>query len=209
MESTTYTVNGRDFELQHHGVKGMKWGKRKARPEHTSTGHRDGKATTESPEAQAAAKEARRKKAKIAVAIGAAVVGTALAAYGAKKASDALKDKAFKSAHERGKKAIEKYMDEQFFKKVRPVYNDKNALVKALDDHEFEFRRLSMENNQYASRASKNTVAAVKELLGKNGEMPLAQLKRMGLSVAMPSVADPDYFKGYDFRPKTFKPKRS
>ena len=29
MESTTYTVNGKDFELQHHGVKGMKWGVRK------------------------------------------------------------------------------------------------------------------------------------------------------------------------------------
>lgn len=29
MESNTYTVNGLDFELQHHGVKGMKWGRRK------------------------------------------------------------------------------------------------------------------------------------------------------------------------------------
>lgn len=29
LESTTYTVNGQEFELQHHGVKGMKWGKRK------------------------------------------------------------------------------------------------------------------------------------------------------------------------------------
>lgn len=29
MESTIYTVNGKEFELQHHGVKGMKWGVRK------------------------------------------------------------------------------------------------------------------------------------------------------------------------------------
>ena len=29
MESTSYAVNGKEFELQHYGVKGMKWGKRK------------------------------------------------------------------------------------------------------------------------------------------------------------------------------------
>ena len=31
MDITTYAVDGRDFELQHYGVKGMKWGKRKPR----------------------------------------------------------------------------------------------------------------------------------------------------------------------------------
>jgi hypothetical protein len=34
MESTIYTVDGKEFELQHHGVKGMKWGVRKARQEY-------------------------------------------------------------------------------------------------------------------------------------------------------------------------------
>lgn len=34
MESTIYTVAGREFELQHYGVKGMKWGRRKAREEY-------------------------------------------------------------------------------------------------------------------------------------------------------------------------------
>lgn len=29
MESTIYTVDGKEFELQHYGVKGMKWGVRK------------------------------------------------------------------------------------------------------------------------------------------------------------------------------------
>lgn len=31
MESTIYTVAGKEFELQHYGVKGMKWGRRKDR----------------------------------------------------------------------------------------------------------------------------------------------------------------------------------
>ena len=31
MESTTYMVAGQEFELQHYGVKGMKWGVRRAR----------------------------------------------------------------------------------------------------------------------------------------------------------------------------------
>jgi hypothetical protein len=34
MESTIYTVGGKEFELQHYGVKGMKWGVRKAREEY-------------------------------------------------------------------------------------------------------------------------------------------------------------------------------
>lgn len=33
-ELTIYTVNGMDFPLQHYGVKGMKWGVRKARQEY-------------------------------------------------------------------------------------------------------------------------------------------------------------------------------
>ena len=36
MESTIYTVAGREFELQHHGVKGMKWGVRKAQQLHAT-----------------------------------------------------------------------------------------------------------------------------------------------------------------------------
>ena len=93
MESTTYTIDGKEFELKHFGVKGMKWGRRKARPQSTGTGRRSGQATTDSPEAQAARKEARRAKAKRAAKIGAAVVAAGLAAYGAKKVHDVVRDK--------------------------------------------------------------------------------------------------------------------
>lgn len=92
MNTTIYTVGGKTFELRHHGVKGMKWGRRKARPQATGTGRRGGQ-TDNSPEAQAARKEARKQKLKRAAKIGAAVTATALAAYGAKKLHDVVRDK--------------------------------------------------------------------------------------------------------------------
>ena len=73
MDKNIYTIDGKTFELQHHGVKGMKWGKRKARPEAAGTGRRGTYDTANSPEGQVAAQEARRKNAKRALAIGAAV----------------------------------------------------------------------------------------------------------------------------------------
>lgn len=92
METITYTVVGKEFELKHYGVKGMKWGRRKARPEPVGASRR-GRATADSPEAQAARKEARRQRAKRAMKIGVAVVGTALAVHGAKKLHDMVRDK--------------------------------------------------------------------------------------------------------------------
>ena len=62
METTTYMVAGQEFELRHYGVKGMKWGRRKARPEPVGMGRR-GQGADNSPEAEAARKEARRQKA--------------------------------------------------------------------------------------------------------------------------------------------------
>jgi hypothetical protein len=108
LESTIYTVDGKEFELQHHGVKGMKWGKRKAQPQPTGPGRHGGKTAADSPEAQAAAKEARQKKVKRAVAIGAAAVGTALAAYGAKKLHDAVRDKHVQLRMQEGSRTINK-----------------------------------------------------------------------------------------------------
>lgn len=90
MESTIYTVGGKTFELQHHGVKGMKWGRRKARPQSTGSGRRGGQTTANSYQSEAARKEARRAKAKKIAKIGAAAVAAGLAAYGAKKVYDVL-----------------------------------------------------------------------------------------------------------------------
>lgn len=38
MESTTYMVAGQEFELKHYGVKGMKWGVKKAQEEYANLG---------------------------------------------------------------------------------------------------------------------------------------------------------------------------
>lgn len=40
MDSTVYTVDGMEFSLQHYGVKGMKWGVRKARKEYAELDRR-------------------------------------------------------------------------------------------------------------------------------------------------------------------------
>lgn len=42
-ELTIYTVDGEEFPLQHHGVKGMKWGVRKAREEYKKLDEAKGK----------------------------------------------------------------------------------------------------------------------------------------------------------------------
>lgn len=127
---STYTVNGVTFtarhesnELKHHGVKGMKWGRRKARPEPVGNGHRGGRAITDSPEAQAAAKEARQQKAKRAAKIGAAVVAAGLTVYGAKKLHDVVRGKNERIYVERGRKEVEKML-------TRGVYMDKARLDK-------------------------------------------------------------------------------
>lgn len=46
MESTIYTVDGRDFELQHYGVKGMKWGVRRKQIRDAKADRRIGQTST-------------------------------------------------------------------------------------------------------------------------------------------------------------------
>lgn len=187
MESTIYTIDGKEFELKHHGVKGMKWGRRKARPEATGRNY-SGKQSTDTDEA--ARKQARRAKAKRAAMIGTAIVAAGLAAYGAKKASDVLKDKAYKKALERGRKAtadlIKSKVNTDF---AQAVYSKDHRKIREVDDQISALTRyLTKSDIAYAERASRSTVAAVKELMGKNYEIPLATLKKMGIKTVDPKL---------------------
>lgn len=91
-----YNINGKicyvdDKVLMHYGVKGMKWGRRKAIQTGVSNGRHGGKNNINSSDAEA--KQARKQKIKKAIKIGAAVAATALAVYGAKKFHDVVRDK--------------------------------------------------------------------------------------------------------------------
>lgn len=84
-----------DYELYHAGVKGMKWGVRKARPQATSVGRNSARSANSQadPKQKAAADAQRKARIKKGIAIGAAVAGTALAAYGAYKIAKFVKQK--------------------------------------------------------------------------------------------------------------------
>ena len=106
-----YNYSGSSSELYHYGIPGMKWGHRKARPTVSI-----GRSRQSSPEHQA--KVARRKK---AIKVGAAVVGTALAAYGTYKLAKYVQN----TRNSAAMKKAQDYLDQNFFdKKVSMRFAD-------------------------------------------------------------------------------------
>ena len=87
-------------ELYHHGIKGMKWG---VRHDKKPTGKKRLKATSSDTESSKKRLSDRQKR---AIKIGAAVVGTALVAYGAYKLG------AFDKFKKSGKYVVDGMMDE-------------------------------------------------------------------------------------------------
>ena len=82
-----------EYELYHHGVKGMKWGVRRARKNSVQSSGSRRKSDSDASTNRELTTEQRTTRRKKAIKIGAAVVGTALAVYGAKKLHDVVRDK--------------------------------------------------------------------------------------------------------------------
>ena len=108
---TFYAVPQRSNELMHYGVPGMKWGRRKARPTATGGVRRASSVPTAD---QAAQREARKAKAKKALKIGAAVAGTALAAYGTYKLAKYVQGKRNAAAFQKAQDYVDKNVYQKF-----------------------------------------------------------------------------------------------
>lgn len=112
-----YEIQNTDY-FMHYGVPGMRWGHRKQR---ISLGRRVGrnKQVVKQSTKQAGSNsqsERRKKNVKKALKIGAAVAGTALAAYGGYKLHKFINTKSNKIQREKGEKAFNKAMET--YKKV-------------------------------------------------------------------------------------------
>lgn len=101
---------------------------------------------------------ARKAKMKKAAIVGAAVAGTALAAYGAYKASKYLKSEAGKRSYESGKQ----YAKEHFFDKADRALNTGNT--RAFTSY-IESGRETLENtDKRTKKVSSSTIEAIKYL---------------------------------------------
>lgn len=124
---TIYYEMNEDF-LMHFGVPGMRWGHRKQKIS-GSDGIRRGSAKKNKQHSSDTQGDRRKQNIKKAAKVGAAVVGTALAAYGGYKLHKFINNKSGQIQQEKGKKALDKVMEQYQHTTVSKLRNGKTQMM--------------------------------------------------------------------------------
>ena len=181
-------TDGSDY-LIHHGIKGQRWGIRRYQNEDgslTAAGRKRYGVSEQVKSKWNGLTDKQKSNIKKAAAIGVAVAGTALLAYGAYKVSEGIKNEAYKKSMDAGMKAVEKMMSD-----VTAYKNDEWS--KSHPDSPMPWQNtpgapvaLIKDVNSTASRNSKTLAKSIDTLKGIRG-FSRAELETMGIETFAPS----------------------
>lgn len=173
-------------ELYHHGVKGMKWGKRKVRYDSSDNISRTKKSNTVESE-NGTKKKGLSSNQKKALKVGAAVAGTALAAYGTYKVHQYIRGKNQEIRINEGKtkcdrmlrklnrmeikdkitgsSGTEKWANPRSYKRTGAQYNNNGKTVKLA--REYLNTQPTLKSTQYDNIVNRVAYKTVHEALDK------------------------------------------